>query len=96
MNGPVKPVGQAAIKFMYTDWMNPRSTNSNMVTIIIIIAIIVIIAIIAIIIRIIVMSQVALDRMVGDYAFTCPVVNFAHHYARASPPNEYFDHHTLH
>ena len=82
----MKPVGQAAIKFMYTDWMNPRSTNSNMVTIIII----------AIIIRIIVMSQVALDRMVGDYAFTCPVVNFAHHYARASPPNEYFDHHTLH
>ena len=35
------------------------------------------------------MTQVALDRMVGDYAFTCPVVNFAHHYARASPPNEY-------
>ena len=27
--------------------------------------------------------------MVGDYAFTCPVVNFAHYYARASPPNEY-------
>ena len=47
------------------------------------------------------MSQEALDRMVGDYAFTCPVVNFAHHYARASPPNEYvdqIDHHgdTLH
>ena len=36
VNGPVKPVGQAAIKFMYTDWMNPRSTNSNMVIITII------------------------------------------------------------
>lgn len=69
VNGPVKPVGQAAIKFMYTDWMNPSSTNSNMV---------------------------ALDRMVGDYAFTCPVVNFAHHYARASPPNDVYLYHYTH
>ena len=78
VNGPVKPVGQAAIKFMYTDWMDPKSTNSNMVRMLnpptmILTS----------------LTKVALDRMVGDYAFTCPVVNFAHYYARTSPPNEY-------
>ena len=26
----------------------------------------------------------ALDRMVGDYAFTCPVVDFAHRYAETT------------
>jgi len=31
----------------------------------------------------------ALDRMVGDYAFTCPVVNFAHRYAETGN-NVYF------
>ena len=80
VNGPVKPVGQAAIKFMYTDWMDPKSTNSNMVRMLnpptmILTS----------------LTKVALDRMVGDYAFTCPVVNFAHYYARTSPPNEYDD-----
>ena len=41
VNGPVKPVGQAAIKFMYTDWMNPSSTNSNMVIIVLLFLIII-------------------------------------------------------
>ena len=31
----------------------------------------------------------ALDRMVGDYAFTCPVVDFAHRYAETGN-NVYF------
>lgn len=31
----------------------------------------------------------ALDRMVGDYAFTCPVVEFAHRYAETGN-NVYF------
>ena len=48
MNSQVKPVGLAAIKFMYTNWMDPNKNN-----------------------------LIALDRMVGDYKFTCPVVNFA-------------------
>ena len=78
VNGPVKPVGQAAIKFMYTDWMDPKSTNSNMVRMLNPPTII-----------LTSLTKVALDRMVGDYAFTCPVVNFAHYYARTSPPNEY-------
>ena len=80
VNGPVKPVGQAAIKFMYTDWMDPKSTNSNMVRMLNPPTII-----------LTSLTKVALDRMVGDYAFTCPVVNFAHYYARTSPPNEYDD-----
>jgi hypothetical protein len=31
VNGPVKPVGLSAIKFLYTDWMDPGSTASKMV-----------------------------------------------------------------
>ena len=45
---------QEAIKFEYTDWMNPLDPTLN---------------------------RQALDRMVGDYAFTCPVMNFAHRFA---------------
>lgn len=29
----------------------------------------------------VVKNRIALDRMVGDYSFTCPVVDFAHRYA---------------
>lgn len=69
VNGPVKPVGLSAIKFMYTDWMNPMSTRSNMMS---------------------------LDRMAGDYQFTCPVVTFAHYFAQADPPNDVFLYHFTH
>ena len=54
VNGPVKPVGLSAIKFMYTNWMDPTNSMNNVV---------------------------ALDRMTGDYQFTCPVVNFAQYFS---------------
>ena len=50
----VAPVGVEAIKFEYTDWINPLDERLN---------------------------RQALDRMVGDYAFTCPVNDFSHRYA---------------
>ena len=52
----MKPVGLAAIKFMYTNWMDPNNSTNNMV---------------------------ALDRMVGDYQFTCPVVDFAQYFSNS-------------
>ena len=61
LNEPVKPVGLAAIKFMYTNWMDPTNSTSNLV---------------------------ALDRMVGDYQFTCPVVNFAQYFANTDDPHK--------
>ena len=62
MNSQVKPVGLAAIKFMYTNWMDPNN-SSNMV--------------------------VAMDRMVGDYQFTCSVVNFAQYFLNSDDHQKY-------
>ena len=56
VNGAVKPIGLAGIKFLYTDWMDPDS-SSSLVT--------------------------SLDRMVGDYQFTCPVVDFAQYLSQS-------------
>ena len=61
VNGPVKPVGLAAIKFMYTNWMDPTSFANNVV---------------------------GLDRMVGDYKFTCPVINFAQYFSNTEDHNK--------
>ena len=54
LNKYVKPVGLSAIKFTYTNWMDPDNWLNNVK---------------------------ALDRMVGDYHFTCPVVDFAQYYS---------------
>ena len=47
-------VGQEAIIFEYTDWLNPLNPLKN---------------------------RDALDKMVGDYNFACPVVDMAHRYS---------------
>eukprot|EP00095_Tigriopus_kingsejongensis_P006002 maker-scaffold505_size153196-snap-gene-0.26 protein:Tk06002 transcript:maker-scaffold505_size153196-snap-gene-0.26-mRNA-1 annotation:"ace1 type acetylcholinesterase" len=52
----VKQVGQEAIIYEYTDWLNPNNALKN---------------------------RDAIDKMVGDYAFTCPVVEFAYQYANS-------------
>jgi len=69
LNEPVKPVGLAAIKFMYTNWMDPTNSTSNLV---------------------------ALDRMVGDYQFTCPVVNFAQYFANTDDHHKVYFYHFTH
>lgn len=62
VNAGVKPIGLAGIKFVYTDWMDPRSSDNYVQS---------------------------LDRMVGDYQFTCPVLEFAQGLAESSNANKY-------
>jgi len=69
VNPFVKPVGLSAIKYAYTDWMDPQDSRNN---------------------------ARSLDRMTGDFLFSCSVINLAEAYAKRDPAVNVYVYHFRH